>query len=793
MKTKILKGIWILAVLLSYKTTAQSTLTISGYVRDKISGEDLIGVTIYSEAQKSGAITNAYGYFSMSMPEGQSSITISYLGYNTQTLVLDLSNDQNLNFDLVPSIEELDEVVITSARQNANVTDNQMSAVKLQAKTIKEVPVVLGEADLIKTIQLLPGVSGVADGASGFNVRGGSADQNLILLDEGIIYNSSHLLGFFSVVNPDAIKGVTLYKGGIPARYGGRLSSVVDIRQREGNSKYVTGAGGISLVAARGLVEGPLKKDKSSFMIAGRRSYGDAILKLMGEQNTAFFYDLNVKTNYTINQKNRLFASGYFGRDKFELGRVFSNSWGNATATIRWNHVFSDRLFANFSLIYSNYDYSIDVLTPGVEYNWQSNIINWTTKADFNYFIDNQNHLEFGVDHKWYEFRPGEMKPIMGSNVIAEKLDNKFGQETGIYVDYEKELGPLTIKVGIRQSIFVRRGNQTIATYEGGRPVIYNQQFNRYERGTVLSERNYSSKQKIAEFYNLEPRAAATLVLNEEHSIKVSYNRLYQYLHLISNSTSPTPLDVWAPSGPFIKPQSSDQAALGYFRNFKQNTYEFSIEGYYKWMDNLVDYVDGADLLTNNNIETELLVGKGLSYGLEFYLKKSKGDLTGWISYTLSKAERQVKGLGLDDPGINQGNFYPADYDKRHDLSVTASYKINDRWSLSSNFIFASGRPTTYPRGKYEFAGLLVPQFENRNLDRISSYNRLDLSATLKGKRKKWKNGGHEWIFGLYNVYNRKNASSVYFKESDEHLGEAKPYKSFLFGITPSITYNFKF
>ena len=772
---------------------AQNRITLSGYVRDGSTGEDLIGATVQVAGTSTGTITNLYGFYSLTIPRGANQIQVSYVGYELYSLEKDFQSDETINVELPLSAEQLEEVVISSVAENANVVNNEMSVVSLQPRTIKQVPAVLGEPDVIRSLQLLPGVTSVADGASGFNVRGGSADQNLILLDEGIIYNSAHLLGLYSVVNPDAIKDVKLYKGGIPARYGGRLSSVMDIRQREGNSKEFNGEAGIGLISARALVEGPIIKDKSSFMIAGRRSYGDAILRATGSNNAAYFYDLNVKTNYTINQNNRLFLSGYFGRDKFDLGGIFSNGWGNATSTLRWNRVFSDKLFANFSAIYSNYDYSVDQLTTGAEFNWKSNVITYNLKADFNYYIDDNNQVEFGADQKWYEFKPGKIRPIEGSNLLETNLDKKFARELGAYASYERKMGPLVINGGLKYSMFVRSGKQELPVYENDQPVVYNQLVGRYEEGTLIGTESYSKGEKISDFFNFEPRASLTYVLNEKNSIKASYNRLYQYQHLISNSTSPTPLDIWTPSGPFIEPQRADQVALGYFRNFANNTFEVSLEGYYKKMNNLVDYVDGAELVTNNNIETELLPGRGRSYGLEFYLKKNTGKLTGWVSYTLSNAERQVKGLGMGDPGINNGEYYAANYNKPHDLSVTAVYRVNDRWSMSSNFIYATGTPTTYPRGRYEFAGLVIPQFESRNQERLPDYHRLDVSATLTGKKKRWRNGGHEWVFGFYNIYNRANASSIYFVESEEVKGESKAYKSYLFGITPSITYNFKF
>lgn len=789
----LLIAVVLLSVLLAVKATGQQKVTLGGYVRDGATGEDLIGATVQLVGTSTGTITNVYGFYSLTIPAGTYTLQISFVGYDTYAIEKTFDRNETLDVELAVSVEELSEVIITGEQENANVVNNEMSVVKLEPKTIKEVPAVLGEADVIRSIQLLPGITSVADGASGFNVRGGAADQNLVLLDEGIIYNSAHLLGLYSVVNPDAVKDIKIYKGGIPARYGGRLSSVLDVRQREGNSKAFNGEAGVGLISARALVEGPIVKDRSSYMIAGRRSYGDAFLQLTGNDNVAYFYDLNVKTNYTINDRNRLFLSGYFGRDKFELGSIFSNSWGNATGTLRWNHLFSEKLFANFSAIYSNYDYSIDQLTSGAEFNKTSNVITYNLKGDFNYFVDNNNLIEFGADNKWYEFRPGKITPIEGSNILSSSLDEKFGQELGAYVSYERKFGSFTLNSGLRFSRFLRQGQQDIPIYRDDAPLVYNEAVGRYENGEIIGVESYSSGETISDFSNFEPRFSATYVLNNRNSIKVSYNRLFQYLHLISNTNSPTPLDVWAPSGPFIEPQKVDQVAAGYFRNFKDDTYEASLEAYYKEMDNLVDYVDGADILTTNTLETEILPGSGRAYGLELYVKKNRGKLTGWVSYTLSRTERKVTGIGPGDPGINNGNYYAANYDKRNDLSVTAIYRLNDRWSLSSNFIYATGVPTTYPVGRYEYAGLVIPQFEDRNQQRLPDYHRLDVSATLRGKKQRWKRGGHEWVFGFYNLYNRANATSIYFIESEDNKGESKAFKSYLFGITPSITYNFKF
>ncbi len=784
--------ITLILLCVAYGLVAQEKVTLSGYIKDGSSGEDLFGATIYVLETKSGTVANAYGFYSITLPAGKYTVRLSFIGFETQEKSIELKANTSLNFDMVPEVRQM-EVTVFSERENANVSNNEMSVAKISSGTVKKVPAVLGEPDVVRSIQLLPGITSVAEGASGFNVRGGSGDQNLILLDEGIIYNSAHLLGFYSVINPDAIKDIKIFKGGIPSRYGGRLSSVLDIRQKEGNLKQFQGEAGIGLISGRLLAEGPIVKDKGSFMVAARRSWGDVLLQLLDNNNTAYFYDMNLKSNYTLNKNNRIFLSGYFGRDKLAIGNIFSNNYGNATGTLRWNSVISPKLFLNLSAIYSNYDYSLDNLASGAEYRWKSNILTNNLKADFNYYAGEKATIEFGADQKWYTFKPGSVSPLKGSNINPTALDNKKAEELGIYGSYEYTLGKLALNAGIRYSRFRRVGRQEINSYENNQPVIYNTALDRYEDGVITGSRLYDKNKAIATFDNWEPRVGLTYVIDDNNSVKASYNRMNQYIHLISNTTATTPLDVWAPSGSFIEPQQADQFALGYFRNLKQNAYEASVEVYYKDLSNMVDYIDGADLLTNNNIETELLSGDGRSYGLELYIKKNTGRLTGWLSYTLSKSERKVTGIGPEDPGINGGRYYPTNFDKRHDLSITGVYQLNKRIDLSANFIYASGIPGNFPQGRYKYAGLVVPHFETRNQHRLPANHRLDVSMTLKRKAKNGVARNGEWVFGFYNLYNRANASTIYFQESEDNPGETKAYKSFLFGITPSITYNFKF
>lgn len=780
-------------LVLSGFALSQEKATISGYVRDAGSGEDLIGATIRTESKAYGVITNVYGFYSLTIPKGQYTLSVSYVGYDAYTSPVTVDDDVTLNHDLISSAEQLEDVVISGEALNSNVSKNEMSVMRLSAKTIQQVPAVFGEPDVLKSILLLPGVTSVGEGASGFNVRGGSADQNQIQLDEGLIYNASHVLGFFSTFNSDAIKDVKIYKGGIPARYGGRLSSVLDVRQKEGNMKQFTGQGAVSLVSARALIEGPIVKDKSSFMVAARRSYADVFLKLVDNSNSAYFYDLNLKTNYIINDKNRVFLSGYFGRDKFELAGILGNNWGNATGTFRWNTVLNSRLFANFSAIYSNYDYAIDNLVDGREFRLSSDIGTFNTKVDFSYFINDHSDFEFGLDQKWYTFKPGLVEPIKGSNVNTQSLDNKYATEQAAYISYDLRQSRFKVNMGLRLTRFVRNGRQTVPIYDNNQPIIYNQALNRYEMGTEMGVTDYGNSDKITSFNNLEPRLSTTYVINDQQSIKASYNRMNQYLHLISNSSAPSPLDIWTPSGPFIKPQQADQFALGYFKNFKNNAWESSVEVYYKEISNIIDYVDGADILANNQIETVLLPGEGRSYGLEFFLKKNEGRMTGWLSYTLARSQRRVKGIGQGDPGINNGQWYNANFDKTHDLSITGIYKLSDRVNISANFIYSSGLPGTYPQGRYEYAGVVLPHYGDRNQERLPDYHRLDLSMTLKAKMKNGVRKRGEWTFGLINAYNRANANSIYFKENQDNRGETEAIKSYLYGLTPNIAYSINF
>ena len=773
---------------------SQEKVTINGTVYDNNSNETLIGVSVYFPELKSGTTTNEYGFYSITVPKGNYKIQLSYLGFKSIIEYLNLNENVTKNFKLEEETESLDEIIIESDIEKLNIKTPQMSVNKLTAATIKQIPVVLGESDIIKSIILLPGVTSAGEGASGFNVRGGAADQNLILLDEAIVFNSSHVFGFFSVFNPDVIKDVKLYKGGIPARYGGRLSSVLDIYQKEGNSKEFKLTGGIGLVSSRLLAEGPIEKEKSSFLIGGRASYAHLFLPLFDNDNTAYFYDLNSKVNYRFNEKNNLFLSTYFGKDVFGISDNFVNKYGNNVLNLRWNHLFSDKLFSNLSLIYSDYFYGLTLDFVGFE--WDSGITNFNLKYDFKHYLNNTFTLNYGINNIYIKFNPGEIIPNRpDSGIQPEKLIDKYANEFAAYIDAEHRISDkLTLQYGIRFSNFTRLGQDELNVYANNEAVIYNQQFKKYESASPTGTESFSRSDVLASFNNFEPRFSLSYLLSDESSVKLSYNRMAQYLHLLSNTASPTPLDVWAPSGRFIKPQLLDQFAAGYFKSIKGGDYSLETEVFYKDIQNRIDYINGANLIANNEIETVILNGQARAYGLEVLFKKNEGNFKGWLAYTLSRSEQQTPGRNTNEPGINQGKWYSTPFDKTHDLSLNASYELSKKWTFNANFLFQTGQPTNYPVGQYEVQGLNVPIFDDdrRNADRLPAYHRFDISATLtpeKNKNRKWQ---AEWVFGIYNLYGRQNAASINFRQNRETLRN-EAIQTSIFGIVPSVTYNFKF
>lgn len=784
--------LWVLSVFFCFSINAQEKFTLSGSISEEKSNETLIGVNIIFPDLQTGTTTNEYGFFSITLPKGTYKMTISYLGYTTLKETIQLNTDITKNFNLKNTVEDLDAVVITENIEKLSIKKPQMSVNKLTSSTIKEIPVVLGESDIIKAITLLPGVTSAGEGASGFNVRGGAADQNLILLDEATIYNSSHLFGLFSVFNPDAIKDLSLYKGGIPARYGGRVSSVLDIYQKEGNSKEFHMNGGIGLVSSRLLAEGPLKKDKGSFLLGGRSSYAHLFLPIFDIENKAYFYDLNTKLSYKINNNNNIYLSGYFGRDVFSIEDTFENTYGNTVLNFRWNHLFSDKLFSNLSLIYSDYDYNLKL--NFVEFDWVSGIRNFNIKYDFKHYLNNKIKLQYGLNSIYHKFNPGEINPTSSSSGINPfKLIDKYALENALYFDVEHKISnKLALSYGLRLSSFLRLGQDELNVYANNQAVVFNNDLKIYEKANPIDTETFKRSDVIENFFNLEPRFSMAYQLNNTSSVKASYNKMYQYLHLLSNTNAPTPLDIWTPSGKYIKPQELHQYAIGYFKDFNDNLFSLEVESFYKTIKNRIDYIDGADLIANNAIEQVILNGNARAYGLEFLFRKNEGRFKGWIAYTLSKSEQQTKGRTPTETGINNGQWYNTPYDKTHDISITSSYNLSKRVKLNANFLFQTGQPVTFPNSQYEYNGVNIPNFGLRNENRLPSYNRLDLAVNYTPKQKRKKNWKSYWVFSIYNVYNRKNAASISFgKNFDKMQNEAT--RLAIFGIVPSVSYNFKF
>ena len=785
----------LISFLLLVQSVVAQNYTISGYLTDESNGEGLIGAALYVPEIERGTTSNLYGFYSLSMPAGTYTLTYSFIGYKTVSRQIELDADQTINIEFTPGDVQLTEVEITTDRPDENVRSIEMSVEKLDIKTIRKVPQFMGEVDVIRTLQLLPGVSTVGEGAMGFNVRGGNVDQNLILLDEAPVFNSSHLFGFFSVFNADAVKDFKLYKGGIPAKYGGRLSSVLDVRQIEGNMKKFHGSAGLGLISSRLMLEGPIVKDKASFMISGRRSYIDLFFPLFEDLKgtSVFFYDLNAKVNYKIGERDRLFLSGYFGDDVMNFNNQFKARWGNGTGSLRWNHLFNSKLFLNTTVVYSKYSYSLGVPEGLQAFEWKSAIQNFNAKMDFSYYPNPNNTIEFGVNALFYAFDPGATEPLNDESMFQEiSVARKRAIEPAIYLSNEQSISDnFTVQYGLRYSFFVNYGEQTVYQYAQGLP---------HQEENITDTTFYSGGDIIrthAGWEGFEPRLSLNYMISNRHSVKASYNRTRQYIHLISNTTAATPIDVWAPSDSYIEPSSVDQVALGYFRNFSNNTYEFSVEGYYKRFYDIIDYRDGAELLLSDKLETQILSGSGLAYGLEMMFKKSTGRLTGWLSYTLSRTERTIEGINNDDP-------FPSNWDKIHDLTAVLSYDLNDRWNASANFSFMTGRPITYPDGRYELDGIIVPNYSNRNGARTPNYHRLDFSVTYTKPKdkankiffffKKPADWQSSWVFTLYNVYNRKNPYSIYFRQNEDNPQQTEAVQLTIFGsIIPGITYNFNF
>jgi hypothetical protein len=756
----------------------KKSYTINGYVKDAKTGEELIGAVVaIKELTATGASTNAYGFYSITIPEGTYTVTAQFLGYETKTSQVSLTQNIKLDFVISETQRNLEEVVVTEERKNENITRNEMGVEKLDIQQIKNIPVLFGEKDVLKTLQLLPGVKSAGEGQSGFYVRGGGADQNLVLLDEATVYNASHLLGFFSVFNSDAIKDVTLYKGTQPADYGGRLSSVLDIKMKDGNDKKFGASGGIGLIASRLNIEGPIVKNKGSFIISGRRTYADTFLKLSKDSATRqarlYFYDFNAKANYRINDKNRVYLSGYFGKDVLGFGKSFGFNWGNVTGTFRWNHLFSEKLFSNTSLIFTNYDYKISVSGGNsTSLNIISRIQDYGLKQDFQYFASTVHKFKFGFYSTYHKIIPGTIT-IDGDGTSSNLnfLPNKYAWENALYASHEIKVNErFNFEYGIRLSSFSLIGPGSFYEYDAN--------------GDVSKTTDYKKNQFVKTYFNPQPRITTSYVLNEKNSIKASYNRNAQNLHLLSNSTSGNPTDLWIPSSNNVKSEISDQVSLGYFRNFKENMFEFSSEIYYKSMQNQIDYKNFAQLTFNVNAESQLLYGKGRAYGLELFLKKKTGRFNGWIGYTLSRTEKQIA-------GINNGAWYAAKQDRTHDISVVGIYELTSKWTVSATWVYYTGNAVTFPSGKYEVNGEVKFYYTERNGYRMPSYHRLDIGATYQ--MKKTEHYESSLNFSVYNAYGRRNAYSITFKQDPDDPTKTQAVQTTLFRWVPSITYNFKF
>ncbi len=795
--------ITLLTVLACLFSNAQEKFTINGYVKDAANGEALIGATVLVKEINGGNITNVYGFYSITVPPGDYTIEYRYIGFLAQTQQITLSSNQRIDVELAEEGVQLAEVVVTAEPEDENVSSVEMSVSKMDIKTINKIPSFLGEVDVIKSIQLLPGVTSVGEGASGFNVRGGSVGQNLVLLDEAPVYNSSHMLGFFSVFNPDAVKDVKLYKGGIPARFGGRLSSVLDIRMKEGNNKKYEVNGGIGTIFSRLAIEGPIKKEKASFIIAGRRSYIDILARPFTNafDNGAglYFYDLTTKANYNISDKDRIYLSGYFGRDVFNFDDRQGINWGSKTATFRWNHLFNDRIFSNLTFYLSDYDYELAFgENDRDKFEWTSNITTYDIKPELTYFINTKNELTFGGEALLYRFAPADALGFSDGEIVEFNLPHKRAAEYGLYVGNQQTVSEkLTLQYGARLSGFTYLGPGSFYTFNDTIPGL---------RRSAVDVQRADKWEPIESYWNLEPRFSAKYQLTPTSSVKASFNRTAQYIHLVSNTTASNPLDIWTPSTNNIKPQTGIQWAAGYFRNFRDNDYEFSVEAYYKRSQNQIDYIDGAELFINELIEGDVLAGDGRAYGMEIFLKKNEGRFNGWLSYTLGRTELKIDGINfLDDLQNREGNWYPARYDQLHNFKVAGFYEINNRISLSANFTYLTGTPTTFPTHRYQIEYLTIPEnsANTRNNLRIPDYHRLDLSLTILGKainkRGKVRKNRDTLVITVYNVYNRKNPFSIYFSQGDDRfaMDEAVVTRanqvSILGAFVPSVTYNFKF
>jgi hypothetical protein len=786
--TYMLRYLLIVTFTILFFTTAnsQNKVTLNGYIRDFDNGEELIGVTIYVPALKAGTVSNDYGFYALTIPPGTYEVQYSYIGYRQQTLTLDLSKDVAHNLALAMEAEQMQEIVIEDKPLDENVSSVQMSKNTVNMNQVRKLPALFGEVDIIKNIQMMPGVISAGEGTSAFFVRGGSGDQNLILIDEAPVYDPSHLFGLFSVFNADVIKDSEIYRGGIPARFGGRLSSILDVRTKDGNNKSFDVTGGIGTMASRVAVEGPIVREKSSFIVSARRSYIDLFLRAANEDNLVHFYDVNAKLNWKHNNNNRFFMAFYTGRDVFNFSDEFGFAWGNKTGTFRWNHLFNERLFMNTSVIASNFDYKLELQDPVQGFKWTSNLQEFSVKNDLAFALSTNSELSFGYHITGRRFSPGKVSPNTAGSIFTKiEQQHMYALDHAFYISNQHKVSDkILLDYGVRLSIFQNVGKADVYLYEDPQDNID------VKRTDTIS---YKGWETIRSYINPEPRFGLRYSIDKEQSLKLSYNRMVQNTHLISSGTVPVPFNTWNPSNYYLKPQLADQVAGGYFRNFSDNTYEFSLEGYYKDMRNVTDFADNAELFFNEDLSTEYRQGKSWSYGAEFLLNKKAGKFIGMASYTWSKTFRKV-------PGVNRGAAFPANHDRRHVINLQGAYDLNEKWTFGGTFTYSSGRPLTLPAGKYEYGTYNPDVITERNSYRLPAFHRLDLSATLNPRKNLSRHWKGQWVFSIYNVYNRQNPFTVYTRTKQDKDGNVQGDGSekearliYLFPILPSVTYNFKF
>lgn len=777
----------ITGVLITITSFADGKHTISGKIKDKVSGEELFGVVLVVKELNKSVQSDENGNYEILVPSGDYTLLISYLGYRKYSQSISVQKNLILNYDIEEDVTEISEVIVNGQRQDNNITDLKMSANTLEIKDLKTLPALFGEVDVLKNIQTLPGVQSAGEGTTGFYVRGGSADQNLILMDGAPVYNAAHLLGFFSVFNADILKSADIYKGGIPAEYGGRLSSLVDVKTRNGNDKTYHATASIGLLSSKASVEGPIKKDKSSFIFSARRTYADVLLKLSSDPSTSknklYFYDLNTRLNFKLNEKNKLTIAAYHGKDVFAFAKQFGLSWGNTTGSIVLDHVFNKRFFASTSLLYSKFSYNLFFNSGTQGINWYSNLQEFTAKQDFTNILSEKNTVKYGIWGSYRTFRPGDITPTGEDQVFKSvHLNKNYATEAGAFISNDQKLSNrLSLQYGLRFTLFTQVGQTDIYSYSSGVP----------QPNTLTDTTKYNKLQPIITYPGLEPRFSARYIISPSISIKASYNHMIQYLHLISNATAPLPTNSWLPSSQHLKPQVSDQIATGIFKNFKENMFEGSVEVYYKWMDRVTDFKDNANVIANNTIETEVRQGKGTSYGAEFFLKKKSGRVTGWISYTLSKSTRQIQ-------DVNEGREYRADYDRRHNFNFISNYKLTDRWTVGTAFVYSTGRPVTLPvaTGKVDY--LVFPYYTERNGYLMPAFHRLDVSGTYTRKHKKNPNIELSHNISIYNLYSRKNPFTVYAQDVTDANGNTNPQDKqivmiWLFPLIPSYSFTITF